>query len=86
MIQINISQARQILPSLINRVYQGEEFIIVKNKIPIAQITPVDKKLIKRKEKKILPEARKLFKHLKGSNIKIANFLRDSAWKGTYGG
>ena len=86
MIQISISEARQILPSLINRVYQGEEFIIVKNKIPVAQITPVGKKMVLSKEKKLLPEAIKLFTHFKGSNIKIANFLRDSAWKGTYGG
>lgn len=85
MIQINISEARQTLPSLINRVYQGEKFVIVKNKIPIAQVIPVQKKIILRKEKKILREAGKLFKRFKGSNIKIANFLRDSAWRGTYG-
>lgn len=85
MIQINISQARQDLPSLINRVYEGEEFIIVKNKIPVAQITPVGKKIALKKEKKLLPQALKLFKHYKGSNIKIANFLRESAWKGKYG-
>lgn len=83
--QINISQARQILPSLINRAYQGEEFIIIKNKIPVAQIIPVDKKTVLKSEKKLLPQALKLFKRYKGSNIKVANFLRDTAWRGKYG-
>lgn len=85
MIQINISQARQMLPSLINRVYQGEEFVIIKNKIPVAQITPLGRKKTAVKEKKILADTEKLFKHFKGSNVAVADFLRNAAWKGNYG-
>lgn len=85
MIQVNISQARQTLPSLVNKVYQGEEFVIVKNKIPVAQLIPIVNKKIGTSVKKIVPKATKLFRYLKGSNIEIADKLRKSAWRGNYG-
>lgn len=85
MIQVNISQARQILPSLVDKVYQGEEFVIIKNKIPVAQLIPVTSKKIKNPKKIIIPRATRLFSHLKGSSVKIANQLRESAWRGNYG-
>lgn len=85
MIQVNISQARQTLPTLVDKVYQGEEFVIIKNKIPVAQLIPVTNKKIKPLIKKIIPGATKLYSYLKGSNIEIANKLRESAWKGNYG-
>lgn len=85
MILVNISQARQTLPSLVDKVYQGEEFVIVKNKIPVAQLIPVTSKKIKIQKKAIIPGATRLFSHLKGTNIKIADKLRASAWRGNYG-
>lgn len=85
MTTVTISQARQNLPSLINRVYAGEEFLIVKNKIPMAQISPVKKRQKKKKfSRKILPEATTLLTHLKGSTIEVADMLRERAWRGSY--
>lgn len=85
MIQVNISQARQTLPTLVDKVYQGEEYVIVKNKIPVAQLVPVTKEVTKTAKKKIIYKATRLFSHLKGTNTKIADKLRESAWKGNYG-
>ena len=88
MIQINISDARQNFPSLINRVYAGEEFLVVKNKIPVARIISVDKKKKKLTKRQILPEAFGIWKNRpewKGlSTIQIAYKLREQAWKGNY--
>ena len=50
MTQINVSKARQTLPQLLNRVYSGEEFVIVKNKIPIAHLIPVKKERVVKKK------------------------------------
>lgn len=90
MVTVTISQARQDLPSLINRVYAGEEFLIVKNKIPMAQISPVKKRQMKKIfKRKILPEVFGMWKNRKEwkglSTIEIADRLRESAWKGNYG-
>lgn len=85
MIQVNISQARQTLPTLVDKVYRGEEYVIVKNRIPVAQLVPLTKKVNKIAQKRIISTAIRLFSHLKGSNIKIANELRESAWRGKYG-
>lgn len=83
--QISISQARQNLPQLINRVFNGEEFIITKNKIPAALLTIIGKKQKKKIDKKrILPKTAYLFSHLKGKTIKVADNLRTYAWKGKY--
>lgn len=84
MTQISVSQFRQNLPSFLNRVYAGEEFLVVKNKIPVASITPVQEKKVA--TKKILPGATKLMSHLKGSTIEIADKLRREAWYGKYAG
>ncbi len=83
--QISISQARQNLPQLVNRVFNGEEFVITKNKIPAALLTVADKKQKKKTfKRRILPKTTYLFSHLKGETIKIANNLRTYSWKGTY--
>ena len=57
MTQISASQARQDFLQLLNRVYAGEEFLIVKNKIPMAHLNPVRKEKTAVKKRKILPEA-----------------------------
>lgn len=83
--QISISQARQTLPSLVARVYGGEEFTIVKNKIPAAMLVPVGKNRDRaRSNKRILPQAVKLLSHFKGSNLEVASYLRKTAWAGAY--
>ena len=84
---INISQARQRFLELANRVYAGEEFLVVKNKIPILVMKPIkpEKKVIKRKiDPKIFGmwKDRKDWKGL--STVEIANKLREQAWKGNY--
>lgn len=83
---ISISQARQNLPQLITRVFNGEEFVITKNKIPAALLTSPDRKQKKKSEKKrILQKSSYLFSHLKGATIKVADNLRLHSWKGKYG-
>ncbi len=74
MTQISVSQARQQLPQLLNRVFGGEEFLIVKNRIPVANLTPVKKeRVIKRR---IIPGATKLMAYLKGDSVDILNEWR----------
>lgn len=83
MIPISISDARNNLPNLINRVYRGEEFLILKNKIPVAKLSAVsDNKQVA--VKKILPEATKIFSKLKGSSVEIVNKWRKEALYGKY--
>lgn len=84
MMTVTVSYARQNLPDLINRAFAGEEFIVVKNKIPMARMSPVGNKAIKKTRKVIVPGATNLLSHLKGSTIEIADALRESAWRGTY--
>jgi len=85
---ISISFARQNLPELVNRAYQGEDFLVVKNKIPVAIITkPVkaEKKMIKRK---IDPKVFGMWKNRwpeNKSSVDIVNEWRDQVWKGRYG-
>ena len=75
MIQVSVTQARQQLPQLLNRVFAGEEFLVVKNKIPVATISPVkrEKAVIK---KRLIPGATKLMSHLRGDSVDIVNEWR----------
>lgn len=88
MIQISVSQARQKFLELANRVYAGEEFLVVKNKIPMLVMKPVKKEKRTVKKKKILPEAFGMWKDRKDwnglSTIQIADMLREKALKGNY--
>lgn len=83
MTQISVSQARQNFLQLANRVYAGEEFLVVKNGIQMLEMRPVrrERKIGKRK---ILPGATKLMSHLKGTTLEIADKLRRDAWYGKY--
>ena len=78
MITVSVSYAREKLPELINRAYQGEEFLILKNKIPVAKLTAVTRNE-KAPVKKILPQATKVFSHLKGTSSQIVNKWRKEA-------
>ena len=87
MMQVNVSQARQDFLNLANRVYAGEEFLVVKNNIPMLTMKPIRKEKIDRKKKIDLSafgiwKNRKDFKGM--STIQIADMLRDKAWKGSY--
>lgn len=87
MTQISASQARQELPSLLNRVFAGEEFEIVKNKIPFANLVPVKKKMEVLKKRRILPEAFGMWKDrwpASKSSVDIVNEWREEMWKGRY--
>lgn len=89
MTQINVSDFRQNLPNYLNRVFAGEEFLIVKNKIPVAHLNPVKKKKMVVKKRRILPEAFGMWKNRKEwrgmSSIEIADMLREKVLKGNYG-
>ena len=84
--QISVSDARQQLPSLINRVFAGEEFVISKNNLKIAKLIPFSAPLTQKKfsKRRILPGATTLFSHLKGSTLEVADKLRESALRGSY--
>lgn len=84
MTTVSVSYARQNFPDLVNRAYAGEEFLVVKNNIPVAKMIPVGDKTARKRKKKIVPGATSLFSHLKGSTIEVADKLRESAWRGTY--
>lgn len=83
MTQISVSQARQDFLQLVNRVYAGEEFLVVKNGIQMLEMRPVrkEKRVIKRR---ILSGATKLMSHLKGTTLEVADRLRRDAWYGKY--
>lgn len=85
MTQVSASQARQNLPTLLNRAFAGEEFMIFKNKIHLANLVPAgkEKRLIKRR---ILPGATKLMSHLKGDSVDIVNTWRRREEMRNYGG
>ncbi|HCM37469.1 MAG: hypothetical protein UV61_C0001G0103 [Candidatus Gottesmanbacteria bacterium GW2011_GWB1_43_11] len=46
---INVSQARQNFASLIDKVFAGQEYIVMKNNIKVAKIVPFEKKGKKKK-------------------------------------
>ncbi|TSC85344.1 MAG: hypothetical protein G01um101416_924 [Microgenomates group bacterium Gr01-1014_16] len=81
--QVSVSQARQDFLQLANRVYAGEEFLVVKNGIQMLEMRPVrkEKRVIK---KRILPGATKLMSHLKGTTLEVADRLRKEALYGRY--
>lgn len=84
---VNISYARQHLPELVNRVFGGEEFVIVKNNIPVARVSKVSPGMIqKKKKKRMVTGAFGMWKDLKGSTVDIVNKWREEAWRGRYDG
>lgn len=88
MIQISASAARQQLPQLLNRVFAGEEFVVVKNRIPVATLSPVRKEKQVIRKRKILPEAFGMWKNRwpkSKSSVDIVNEWREEIWKGRYG-
>jgi antitoxin (DNA-binding transcriptional repressor) of toxin-antitoxin stability system len=84
MIQINISQARQNFSELAQKAYFGEEVVVYRNQIPFIKFIKADQEKPVKKIK-FDKKALGLFKHLKGTNIEIADWLRETAWKGNYG-
>ena len=82
--QITVSNLRQNLPTFINKVFSGEEFLITKNGLSVAKLTPARMVKKKIKKKKILKEAFGMWRDLKGSTIEITERWRKEAWKGIY--
>jgi len=56
MTQVSVSDFRQNLPSYLDKVLAGEEFEVVRNRVPVARVSPASRKA-KKVVKKILPEA-----------------------------
>ncbi|MEK9201167.1 MAG: type II toxin-antitoxin system prevent-host-death family antitoxin [Patescibacteria group bacterium] len=85
MIQLSVSQARNDFLKLANRVYAGEEIVVVKNGVKMMVMSPVKnkKRVIK---KRILPGATKLMGHLKGDSVDIVNEWRRQEDMRSYGG
>ena len=88
MTQVSVSEFRQNLPGYLNRVFAGEEFLIVKNKIPVAQLNPVrkDKKILRKR--RILPEAFGMWKDRwpkSKSSVDIVNEWRKEILYGRHG-
>lgn len=84
MIPISVSQARQQFPSIIDRVFAGDSFVVTKQRLPVAEIRPVRREPAMRK-KRIIPAATQIFSHLQGPSVDIVNQWRDAAWKGVNG-
>lgn len=85
--QISVSQARQDFLNLTNRVYSGEEFLVLKNKIPMMVMKPVrlEKRTIRKSNHSKIFGMWKNRKDFVGlSTIQIADRLREVAWKGNY--
>lgn len=88
MTQINVSDFRQNLPNYLNRVFAGEEFLIVKNKIPVAHLNPVKKEKVVLRKRKILPEVFGMWKDrwpASKSSVDIVNEWRKEMLYGKYG-
>lgn len=87
MMQVNITEFRQNLPTYLDRVLAGEEFEVTRNRMSVAVVTPTIKK-IKKIKRKIYAKAFGMWKDRKDwkgmSTIEIADMLREKAWKGNY--
>ncbi len=83
MTQVNVSQFRQNLPSLLDRVFAGEELLILRNRIPMVTISRVKRDKVFKK--RILPGATKLMIHLKGKSVDIVNGWRKREEMRSYG-
>lgn len=84
MIPVSVSQARQQFPSIIDRVFAGDSFVVTKQRLPIAEIRPFRRATLVGK-KRIIPAATRIFRYLHGSSVDIVNQWRDAAWKGSDG-
>ncbi|MBI2587673.1 hypothetical protein HYW29_02610 [Candidatus Amesbacteria bacterium] len=87
MTQISASQARQDFLQLLNRAYAGEEFLVTKNKLVMAKISPVKKEKTVKFKRRILPEAFGMWKDRwpkSKSSVDIVNEWREEMWKGRY--
>lgn len=84
MIQVNVSELRQNLPTFINRVFTGEEFLITKNGLMVAKLTPAKNMIKKPKKRIVLPSAFGMWKDFKGETVEIVNKWKKEAWRGNY--
>jgi antitoxin (DNA-binding transcriptional repressor) of toxin-antitoxin stability system len=85
MIQISVSQARRDFLELANRIYSGQEYLVVKNKIPMLVMLPVKPEKPITRPRRILPGATKLMVNLKGDSVKIVNEWRQKEEMRSYG-
>ncbi|MDP1722181.1 MAG: type II toxin-antitoxin system prevent-host-death family antitoxin [Candidatus Gottesmanbacteria bacterium] len=79
--QVTVSWAREEWAQLVNRVFAGEEFLVVKNNIPVARLLPVEKTAPTVHRKKILPAASTLLSHFTGTAAQVGLLLRQRAWR-----
>lgn len=79
--QVTVSWAREEWAQLVNRVFAGEAFLVVKNNIPVARLLPVEKTTRVRRQRKILPIATKLLSHFTGNAADVGMLLRRRAWR-----
>lgn len=88
MTTVSVSYARQNFPQLVNRAYAGEEFLVVKNNIPVVTIQKSVQINSDRSKKRALSSVFGLWKDrpdMKGkTTIEIADELRKKAWYGSY--
>ena len=74
------------MPQLLNRVFAGEEFLVVKNKIPIAKLSPIKKESVFKR--KIDPGVFGMWKNRwpkSKSSADIVNEWRKEILYGKYG-
>lgn len=84
MIPISVSQARQQFPSIIDRVFAGDSFVVTKQRLPVAEIRPIRRE-VRVGKKRIIPAATRILRDLQGSSLDVVSQWRDAAWKGTNG-
>lgn len=83
MVQVNVSDFRENLPSIMDRVIGGEEFEVLRNRMVIARVSPAKKRM----KSKLNLSAFGMWKNRKdmqGPIEEVAARLRERAWKGDY--
>ncbi len=88
MISINVSQARQNFSSVIDKVFAGEEFIVMKNNIKVAKIVPIKEIRQIKVKRKIDAKAFGMWKNRwpkNKSSVEIVNEWRKEILYGKYG-
>jgi len=86
--KINITQAREKLPEIMNEVYFNlRTFIITRRGIPMVKITKIDEKEVRervseKERKKAIREAARIWKNRwKGKTTEeVVSMLREKAW------
>lgn len=85
--KIDVSKARSTLTKLMEKAYfRGEEFILLRRGIPMAIVSSINKSVrtpeaAKTYGKKEVTRLFGIWKNKKGSTIKIADHLREIAWR-----